>query len=86
MTHPTCLLNSVFEINAIEIHWVKNTCHINIYIFTQVLMVSVNSEGKLELKYLIQQWICLFVESKNIFVLFLYHEVNMSYVCLFTLQ
>ena len=29
--NPTCLYNSVLEINAIEIHWVKNACYINDY-------------------------------------------------------
>ena len=27
--NPICLHNSVLEINAIEIHWVKNACYIN---------------------------------------------------------
>ena len=43
--NPICLHNSVFEINAIEIH----VCYVNT--FMHVLIVSVNSEGRLKLKF-----------------------------------
>ena len=46
-----------------------------------VLIVSVNGEERVKLKYLICQWICLFM-----FVSFLYHEANMSYVCVQILE
>ena len=40
--NPTCLHNSVFEVNTIEIHWAKMHYINN---FTHVLIASVNSEG-----------------------------------------
>ena len=58
----------------------KNACYINN--FTHVLIAS----GRLQLKYLGYQWIHLCVESKNIFVSFLYDEANMSYVRLIMLR
>ena len=76
--NPTGLHNYGIEIFAIEMHWVKNTFYINN--FTHVLIASQHSEERLKLKYLIYYCIRLFMENKNIFVSFLYHEANMSYV------
>ena len=78
----TCLHNSVFEINAIEIHWVKNVCYKKVW---HVLITPVNREGRHKLRSLIHYWIRLFMESKNIVVSFLYHEANVSFVCLFNM-
>ena len=51
--NPTYLRSCVFEINAIEIHWVKNMCYINN--FTCFNCFS-NSEERFQLKYLILDW------------------------------
>ena len=82
--NPASLHNSVFEINAIEIHWVKNTYYKNNII--SVLIASVNSDGRLELKSLIDHRIRLFMKSKNIFVSCSYREGNMCYPRLFPLR
>ena len=44
--NPTSLHNSVFEINSIEIHWVKTAYYKNK--FTHVLIASENSERRLQ--------------------------------------
>jgi len=61
-------------------YWVK--CVLK----NHILIASLNSEEKLTLKYQIYWLIYLFMENKNIFVLFLYHKVYVSYVHLFMLQ
>ena len=62
------------------IHWVENACFMNN--FVHILIASEDGKGSLKLKYLMYQWIRLFIESKNIFVSFLCkHEFR----CLFTL-
>ena len=65
----TDLHNSVFEINAIEINIHAMKVTLNMF-----LIASPISKGLKYSTYILCRLINLLVESKNIFVLFLYHE------------
>ena len=78
--NPAILHNSVFEINAIEIHWVKNVYYKNNFMY--VLIASVNSDGKLELKSLIHQRIRLFMERTK-YLCFVFVPRRKRELCVF---
>jgi len=54
--NSTNLCNSIFEINAIEIHWIKDKKHDDN--FKNILITSVKNEWKLECIYYTNQYAC----------------------------